>query len=512
MATENIPSSEIPVKEPRLKKKTRETILAYSFLLPSFIAISLFVFVPLTFAFIMSIFKNPSVRELREAVDYYLNPANLWWRNLSDFFVASAGDDIGILRDEGIFLMAYLLVLFGLLLFSYKIYTKFLQKTSKVVIGGLTAITSVIVTPVLLYITMFGLSFLPKVIRLPIEGYRIAFTSFEIEFFRILFNTVFWTATCVFFHVFLGLFLAVIMNRGISGQGFFRSIFILPWAIPSFVSALVWRAFVFNRNQGILGQLTANEGGNNNFILTFMNLVNLALMGAIIVAFFLYLNHVIVNRMRKETVSKYLVIYGAVLFSVVIGIVSITVLDLVGNTLVSFIPGLGSKIIDIPSINSTFWFTDDVYLFGIKFKMITFSAIITNIWLGVPFMMVSFLAALQSIPQDLYEAADIDGAGTWEKFKSITFPLLKPTVMTVSLLGVIWTFNLFNVFYILSQNQTGLGSRINYDIFVTFIYDQFNLFQYNAAAVLSFSVFLMLISFSLVYRRLLKAEAIFEGE
>ena len=172
----------------------------------------------------------------------------------------------------------------------------------------------------------------------------------------------------------------------------------------------------------------------------------------------------------------------------------------------------GYKIINIPEINSTFWYTDDIYILGIHFKMVTFSAILVNVWLGVPFMMLSFLATLQSIPKELYEAAEIDGLSSWAQFKKVTFPLLKPTLLTVSLLGIIWTFNLFNVVYLLTQNQTGLGDPVNYNIFVTFIYGRFSVGQYSESSALSFTVFVILISFSLVYRKLINVEKLWEGE
>jgi ABC-type sugar transport system permease subunit len=303
--------------------------------------------------------------------------------------------------------------------------------------------------------------------------------------------------------------LAILMNRGgSSAQGLFRGVFILPWAIPSFVSALVWRYFIFNRRQGILGQITANERGINAFIVTVADMIGVIIGIGVIIILFLFIQKFVSERMPRDSILKYLLLYGILMGLFFIGLETIQFSSRILNTF-NF---LEYRIMNIPEINSTFWITDRIFLFGIEFRMITFSAILTNVWLGVPFMMVSFLAALQSIPQDLYEAADIDGAGTWNKFRNITLPLLKPTLMTVSLLGVIWTFNLFNIFYILADNQNGLGDRVNYDIFVTFIYEQFNRFNYNAAAGLSFTVFIMLVSFSLVYRKLMRAEAIFEGE
>jgi len=578
-------------------RKIREISTAYFFLLPSFVAISLFIFVPLGFAFIMSIYANPSVVDLRNAVQYYLDFSHLWWRNLRDFFTASLGDDIGILRDEGIYLIIYLISLVLISSFSYqrigkKAHNELMSVPLKILIAGLSILLAASVTPLLLNIVTFGLSLVPVAIKLPVEGYRDVLTSNEIEFFRIFFNTVFWTATCVILHVVLGMILAILMNRGgSSAQGVFRGIFILPWAIPSFVSALVWKSFIFNRRQGLLGSVTAQaaaeaaaEGRVNSIVITIADIIGIVLIIAIIVLLLILINQQLSKFIPKESIVLYLVKYFFLVIIFWIGLelieyfqdltqladqaklslmqdltiililllLLVVIISLIQNIRIkfsnfhlrtfgflfgtfliisaglllillgifdpvfdaglNFLQSLGYKVVDIPSISSTFWYTDDVYIFGIRFKMMTFSAILVNVWLGVPFMMVSFLAALQSIPQDLYEAADIDGAGIWSKFRNITFPLLKPTLMTVSLLGIIWTFNLFNIFYILSQNQTGLGNRANYDIFVTFIYEQFNRFNYNAAAALSFTVFVMLVSFSLVYRKLLKAEAIFEGE
>ncbi len=497
----------------KMSRKLRDLITAYGFLLPAFVAISLFVFVPLFFSFIMSIFRNPTVVELRFGVEFYTNFSNLWWRNIRDFFTATAGDDIGILKDDGIYLIINLVVLIGFAVVFYrKTKTILLNKypeLPKFAILSVSIPLTVIITPIILQLFVTILTFIPAFIKLPIEGYRVVLTSSEIEFFKILFNTVFWTATCVFLHVLLGMLLAILMNRGgSSAQSLFRGIFILPWAIPSFVSALVWRYFIFNRRQGILGQITANERGANSFIVTVADLIGVVIGIGVIIILFLVIQQLLTERMPKESISKYLFLYGILIVLFFVGFETIQISSGILNTF----KFLGYKILDIPEINSTFWITDKLFLFGIEFRMITFSAILTNVWLGVPFMMVSFLAALQSIPQDLYEAADIDGAGTWNKFRDITLPLLKPTLMTVSLLGVIWTFNLFNIFYILADNQNGLGDRVNYDIFVTFIYEQFNRFNYNAAAGLSFTVFIMLVSFSLVYRKLMRAEALFEGE
>jgi multiple sugar transport system permease protein len=77
--------------------------------------------------------------------------------------------------------------------------------------------------------------------------------------------------------------------------------------------------------------------------------------------------------------------------------------------------------------------------------------IITNAWKGFPFFAVMFLAALQSIPRDYYEAAKIDGASNVQQFRHITLPSIAPTILISTLLGTIWTFNSIDLIYILTS-------------------------------------------------------------
>ena len=79
-----------------------------------------------------------------------------------------------------------------------------------------------------------------------------------------------------------------------------------------------------------------------------------------------------------------------------------------------------------------------------------------NTWCGVPFMMVSLLGGLQSIDSTLYEAAEMDGATAWQRFRYVTLPGLRTVSSTVVLLGIIWTFNQFAVIFLLFGNtRTG---------------------------------------------------------
>ena len=130
------------------------------------------------------------------------------------------------------------------------------------------------------------------------------------------------------------------------------------------------------------------------------------------------------------------------------------------------------------------------------------ACVITNVWLGIPFMVMVFSGGLKSIPDDLYEAARVDGVSGWKQFRHITLPLLKPTMIPASLLSFIWTFNMFNVIYLV----TGGGPGGKTDILITYVYNAaFEGNDYGFAAAYSVIIFFMLLSFSIVYMKISKA-------
>lgn len=125
----------------------------------------------------------------------------------------------------------------------------------------------------------------------------------------------------------------------------------------------------------------------------------------------------------------------------------------------------------------------------------------TNIWLGIPFMMVTLLGGLQSISSEYYEAAEMDGANAWQQFKNITLPLIQPVLTPAILLGTFWTFNNFNVPFFINQNE--LESS---DILVTGLFRA--AFQYNRygfSAAFAFVIFIMLLLFTVFYMRYTKS-------
>ncbi|MEH2455475.1 carbohydrate ABC transporter permease [Nostoc sp.] len=130
-----------------------------------------------------------------------------------------------------------------------------------------------------------------------------------------------------------------------------------------------------------------------------------------------------------------------------------------------------------------------------------------NIWSTAPFFMVIYLAALQDIPQTLYEAAKLDGANGWQQFIHITLPLLKPVTFFVMAVGVIGTFQLFDQSYIFSG---GTGGPNNATLTVVLLIYQavFRNLQMGYAAAIAFLLTAVIIAITLIQRRLFGGERI----
>jgi len=226
------------------------------------------------------------------------------------------------------------------------------------------------------------------------------------QFYHFFMRTVIWTFVNVALHVIFGVLLALLLNRPLPGKGIIRVLLILPWAVPSYITALTWRG-MFNIDYGAVNIILKNVFG-------------------------------------LEPIS---------------------------------------------------WLIDPTNAF--------IATIITNVWLGIPFMMIIALGGLQSIPQELYEAASIDGASAWQQFKSITLPLLRPVMVPAITLGIVWTFNNINVVWLVSNGgQPGDQTHI----LVSFVYRAaFNLYRYGYAAAFSFLIFLMLAVFSVTFMKRNKA-------
>lgn len=129
------------------------------------------------------------------------------------------------------------------------------------------------------------------------------------------------------------------------------------------------------------------------------------------------------------------------------------------------------------------------------------SIIIANVWRGVPFFAISFLAGLQTVPAELYDAGDIDGASGWQKFWKITLPLIKPIAVVVTVFSIVVTFADFQLVYILTRG----GPHNSTHLFATYAYQlsmaSGNLGQGAAVALFMFPFLALLIIGQLWYLR-----------
>jgi multiple sugar transport system permease protein len=128
--------------------------------------------------------------------------------------------------------------------------------------------------------------------------------------------------------------------------------------------------------------------------------------------------------------------------------------------------------------------------------------IVPSVWRGIPFAMLIFLAGLQAIPRELHEAAAIDGAGAWQRFRHITLPLLRPLIAIQLLFGVIYSAYQFAIPYIMLGSNPGPSA----DLVMTLVIRQSfsnNLFGYGAAVstLLMAAMFLWVLIWYRAFRR-----------
>ena len=121
--------------------------------------------------------------------------------------------------------------------------------------------------------------------------------------------------------------------------------------------------------------------------------------------------------------------------------------------------------------------------------------IIMSVWRGLGYDMLLFLAGLQGIPDSLYEAAEIDGAGSWHRFLHVTFPLLSPTTFMIAVLSVIGGFQVFEYSYVMTQG----GPLYSTYTIVLMVYNMaFVTFEVGYAAALSYVLFAIILVLTIV--------------
>jgi multiple sugar transport system permease protein len=156
------------------------------------------------------------------------------------------------------------------------------------------------------------------------------------------------------------------------------------------------------------------------------------------------------------------------------------------NALVEQVPGV---------VGPVYWLSDP--------SLALPAVICVNLWIGMPFTMTAVTGALATIPVELHEAAAIDGATRWRDFRHITWPLIRPTVLAVAILGVIFTFKLFDLIWVMTR-----GGPVNStDVLPTIAYRLvFTQFEFGKGAAILNLVFLVLLVLSISYLAALRRE------
>lgn len=125
-----------------------------------------------------------------------------------------------------------------------------------------------------------------------------------------------------------------------------------------------------------------------------------------------------------------------------------------------------------------------------------YSAIVADVWVGTPMITLFFLAAMQGVSRDLYEAAWVDGAGRWYRFRRITIPQIMPVIVSMALLSAIWTFNSFEIIWILTEGgPRGATTTLIVDTYKTAIGN----FKFGEGAARAVVIVILLAMFSIVY-------------
>jgi ABC-type sugar transport system permease subunit len=152
--------------------------------------------------------------------------------------------------------------------------------------------------------------------------------------------------------------------------------------------------------------------------------------------------------------------------------------------------GLFNTILVNMGLSKVGWLSDP------RFSLL--SVVIASVWQGFGFETVVFLAALQSIPIEFFEAAMIDGAGAWQRFWYITLPSLKPVIVFVYIIGIIGSYQVFDQIFVMTSG----GPVYSTSTIVYYLFDKFRDLQLGYASAIAYILFAILVVFSYLQMRL----------
>jgi multiple sugar transport system permease protein len=269
--------------------------------------------------------------------------------------------------------------------------------------------------------------------------------TFQEDFFRSLKNTTYYVLGVVPAQTFLALVLAVIVNqRWLKGRGFFRTAFYFPSITSSVVISLVFM-FMFQRS-GVVNTLIGTIFPDYSYV-TWLDDSN-----------------------------------G--LFHNILGVFGVNLRN-AGEWARSEFAGI--RLWD--------------WISGPSTTMLTI--MILNTWTTIGTLMVIYLAALQNIPGQVYEAAVVDGASTWQIFRKITVPLLRPTTFFVITLGLIGCFQVFDQIFVISS---GGPAKTTLTIAYLVYSNGFRNSAMGIAAATAILLFIIIFAFTMLQRRVVGGE------
>jgi arabinogalactan oligomer/maltooligosaccharide transport system permease protein len=230
------------------------------------------------------------------------------------------------------------------------------------------------------------------------------------SFFVVMLRSTLYVIFCMPFFVIVGLALALILNDPrIRFKAVWRTLLIVPWAVPTFITALIWQFFF-------------RDVGTINLVLQALNIQN-----------------------PRSPIH---------------------------------------------------WLSDPFLAF--------FAIVLVNVWMSYPFFMTIILGALQSIPADMYEAAEVDGSTWWITLTRITVPMLRPAVLPAVVLSSITTFQMFNTVFLITGGGpiAGVGKPGATDLVMTYAYKQtFQQGNYGFIGAFAVIIFVILLIATLLSLR-----------
>ena len=153
--------------------------------------------------------------------------------------------------------------------------------------------------------------------------------------------------------------------------------------------------------------------------------------------------------------------------------------------------GVLNNALGLVGISPQKWVSDPVFAMP--------AIVLMSVWQGLGTTVIIFLAGLQGIPQEFYDAASVDGAGRWARFRSVTVPLLTPTIFFTGILAFIDAFQVFDQVYVMARPGEPTKSTIT---LVYFIYEAgFDHFKMGLAAAASWILFLIVAVMTILYFR-----------